>query len=171
MLLFGGGGHRTGKSGGNWEMLRKLAAEYYPKSEERYCWAAQDCMSLDKVPYIGKYSGSTPWLYVASGFNKWGMTSSMVSAILLSDMVLDRENEWSQVFSPGRSMLKKQLLINIGESTAGLLTPTRKRCTHMGCSLKWNPQEHTWDCPCHGSRFEKDGTVIDNPAKRRAKLK
>ena len=47
LLLLGGGGHRTGKSGGNWNELRRFAGEAYPDAVERYCWAAQDCMSLD----------------------------------------------------------------------------------------------------------------------------
>lgn len=170
LLLVGGGGHRTGKHGGNWEELRTFAGEYYPQAEERYCWAAQDCMSLDGIPYIGNYSKNTPHLYVASGFNKWGVTSSMVAATLLCDMVLEKENEWSQVFTPSRSMLTKQFLINGLEAAGGLLTPSLKRCPHMGCALKWNPLEHTWDCSCHGSRFEKDGMLINNPAKKNAKL-
>lgn len=163
-LLVGGGDHRTGKQGGSWDELRKFAANYYPASLERYCWATQDCMSLDGVPYIGHYSARTPNLYVASGFQKWGMTSSMDSALLLTDMILGKENKWGEVYSPSRSMLKKQLLINGGEAVMNLLTPSAKRCQHMGCALKWNRNEHTWDCPCHGSRFEEDGKLINNPA-------
>lgn len=170
LMLLGGGSHRAGHLGGNWQELRTFAAEHYPQSEERYCWATQDCMSLDGVPYIGHYSKNTPNLYVASGFNKWGMTSSMVAAMLLCDMVQERENAWSQVFSPSRSMMTRQLLINGLTAAGGLLTPSFKRCPHMGCALKWNALEHTWDCSCHGSRFEKDGTLVDNPAKRGANV-
>ena len=57
-----------------------------------------------------------------------------------------------------------QLAVNAGEAVINLLRPTAKRCPHLGCALKWNPQEHTWDCPCHGSRFTEDGRLIDNPA-------
>ena len=170
LLLIGGGGHRTGKTGGNWQALRKYSEEWYPGAEERYCWAAQDCMSLDGVPYIGGYSGNTPDLFAATGFNKWGMTGSMISAILLCDMVMERENEWKEIFSPSRSMMKPQLLINSLEAVGSLLTPSIRRCPHMGCALKWNGWEHTWDCPCHGSRFEAHGELIDNPAKRGAKV-
>lgn len=121
-------------------------------------------MSLDGVPYIGQYSKRTPDLYVASGFNKWGITNSMVSAMLLCDMVMGNKNEFSDVFNPSRSIFNPQLFINGFEATKNLLTISKKRCPHLGCALKWNQAEHSWDCSCHGSRFREDGTVIDNPS-------
>ena len=121
-------------------------------------------MTLDEIPYIGHYSKNTPSLYVATGFNKWGMTSAMVSAFILTDMIRGKENIYSKVFSPDRSMVHPQLVVNMAESLIGMITPTAPRCPHLGCALKYNPQEHSWDCSCHGSRFTKDGKVIDNPA-------
>jgi hypothetical protein len=126
-------------------------------------------MTLDGMPYIGQYSPATPWLYVATGFNKWGMTGSMVSALLLRDEILDRENPYAHIFDPGRSMLHPQLALNVMESALNLLTPTRPRCPHMGCALKWNPKEHSWDCPCHGSRFDHAGELLDSPAMKNMK--
>lgn len=164
LLLLGGGSHRTGKKGGNWAELSAFAKQYYPDAKETYRWATQDCMTLDEMPYIGQYSRNTPNLYVATGFHKWGMTSAMVSAMILRDMILGKENPYAPVFSPSRTMLRPQLFINAAETSLNLLTPTTRRCPHLGCALKWNPQEHSWDCPCHGSRFTKDGEVIDNPA-------
>lgn len=164
LLLIGGGDHRTGKKGGNWRELREFAARHYPNAKETYHWATQDCMTLDGVPYIGPYSASTKDLYVATGFNKWGMTSSMAAARILCDMVQGRESPYAEVFSPSRTILRPQLAVNAFEAVTTLLTPTAKRCPHLGCALKWNPVEHTWDCPCHGSRFTKDGRLIDNPA-------
>lgn len=164
LLLIGGGSHRTGKDGGNWQEIDDFKRAYYPDAKLEYQWATQDTMSLDSVPYIGRYSKNTPDLYVAAGFNKWGMTSSMVSAKILCDMVTDKKNQYSEVFSPNRSILKPQLFINGIETTANLLTPTTKRCPHLGCALKWNKAEHSWDCACHGSRFEENGKLIDNPA-------
>ncbi|MBQ6570279.1 MAG: FAD-dependent oxidoreductase [Clostridia bacterium] len=163
-LFVGGSGHRTGKNGCGWEALRKFARQTFPQAKEVYHWAAQDCMSLDKIPYIGHYSKHTPNLFTATGFNKWGMTLAMVSAMILSETVLGRRSEYAQVFDPSRSILKPQLLVNGFESTKNLLTPTSKRCPHLGCALKWNKAEHTWDCPCHGSRFSSQGKVLDNPA-------
>jgi len=162
-LLLGGGGHRTGKQGGGWNELESFARRHWPKAEEAFRWATQDCMTLDGVPYVGMYSKSTRGLYVATGFNKWGMTSSMVAARVLTDLVQDRENPYEQVFSPSRSMLRPQLAANAIQAVAGLVTPG-PRCPHMGCVLKYNRQEHTWDCPCHGSRFTCAGELINGPA-------
>ncbi len=164
LLLLGGGGHRTGKQGGGWQVLRRFAADHYPGAQEVAFWAAQDCMSLDGVPYIGQYSKGTPGLYVATGFNKWGMTSAMTAAMILTDLVLERDNPYAPAFAPSRSILHPQLAVNGLESICGLMAPTVPRCPHMGCALKYNPQEHSWDCPCHGSRFGEDGSLIDNPA-------
>lgn len=164
LLLLGGGGHRTGKKGGNWAELRAFAAKKYPDSREKHFWATQDCMSLDGIPYIGRYSAKTHGFYVASGFNKWGMTGSMTAAMLLSDMILGKRNGFASVFDPSRSIVKPQLFINGAEAVCNLLTPSKKRCPHLGCALKWNEAERSWDCPCHGSRFTEHGRVIDNPA-------
>jgi len=164
LLLLGGGGHRTGKKGGNWIELSEFARTHYPGAQEVARWAAQDCMSLDGIPYIGQYSKMTPNVYVATGFNKWGMTNAMVSAMVLTDLITGKENAYSQVFSPSRRILHPQLAVNLAESLIGLLTPTVPRCPHLGCALKYNRYEHSWDCPCHGSRFTEDGKVIDNPA-------
>jgi len=164
LLLLGGGGHRTGKAGGSYGELEAFAKKHYPDAKIVGRWATQDCMTLDGVSYIGQYSAATPDLYVATGFNKWGMTSSMVAATLLSDMITGSKSHFSSVFSPSRSILHPQLAANAIESLVGILTPTTPRCPHLGCALKYNKAEHTWDCPCHGSRFTENGKLINNPA-------
>ena len=121
-------------------------------------------MTLDGIPYIGKYSKNTSNLFVATGFNKWGMTSSMAAAEIITDIILKKENPYIELFSPSRSILRPQLAVNAFEAITNLITKSEKRCPHMGCALKWNPQEHSWDCPCHGSRFTKEGKLINNPA-------
>lgn len=166
-LLIGGGSHRTGKTGGNWQAIRSFAGRHYPALSEKYFWATQDCMTLDKVPYIGRYSKGLCDCFVATGFNKWGMTSSMAAAEILTDMVMEKENPYSEVFDPSRSMLHPQLFFNGWEAAASLLTFSARRCPHLGCALKWNSAEHSWDCPCHGSRFDENGTVLDNPANKK----
>lgn len=164
LLLVGGGSHRTGKDGGKWEELRMFARNYYPDAKECFSWATQDCMTLDEIPYIGTYSKGLDCCYVATGFNKWGMTSSMVAAKVLTDLVLGKENMYVEIFSPSRSIWTPQIAVNSFEAVKGMVTLSPKRCPHMGCALKWNPAERTWDCSCHGSRFDEEGKVKDNPA-------
>ncbi len=171
LLLLGGGSHRTGKKGGNYEELLAFTDKHYPSAKVKYRFATQDCMTLDGVPYIGRYSARTENLFVATGFNKWGMTSAMVSAMILCDMVQDRENPYAEVFSPSRTILRPQLAVNAFESATNFITPTTKRCPHLGCALKWNPIERSWDCPCHGSRFTQKGYLIDNPANGNMEIK
>ena len=164
LLLLGGGSHRTGKQGGGWQVPEAFAKRHYPDAEVIGKWATQDCMTLDGIPYIGQYSAAVPDLFAATGFNKWGMTNAMAAAELLCDLVRGKDNPYTEVFSPSRTILRPQLAVNLLASAAGLLTPTVPRCPHLGCALKYNRAEHSWDCPCHGSRFSEHGELIDNPA-------
>ena len=164
LLLIGGGGHRTGMQGGSYKEIESFAKLHYPEATEKYRWAAQDCMTLDGAPYIGNYSALTPNMYAATGFNKWGMTSSMLAAQILADLVCGRKNRYADVFSPSRTILRTQTAVNFAHAVSGLVGISEKRCPHMGCKLKRNKAEHTWDCPCHGSRFDENGKLIDNPA-------
>lgn len=161
-LLLGGGAHRTGKKSQGWP--EREARQFYPESKVAFRWATQDCITLDGLPYIGQYAPSTPNLYVATGFNKWGMTGSMVAAQLLTDLVQGRENPYRDLFYPGRGILRPQLAVNAFEAVTHLVKPTVPRCPHMGCALKWNRRERSWDCACHGSRFSEDGTRLNHPA-------
>lgn len=206
LILLGGCGHRTGgNEGGRYERLAAKAERFWPGCVEKARWSAQDCMSLDGVPYIGRFSQGQPSWYVATGFGKWGMSHSMVSALLIRDLILEQENTWEQVFFPSRfaSQDVGGLVKNAGCSVKGLVGKARRereihpeelmagegkilrygdgpvgvcrdeegklhlvsaRCPHMGCELVWNPDEMSWDCPCHGSRFGYDGRVLDGPA-------
>ena len=164
LLLVGGGDHRTGHIKDGFKTVRDFARENFPKATEKYAWSTQDCMSLDNVAYIGKYSKNTPNIFVATGFNEWGMTTSMISAQILCDMLCGKPNKYEEVFNPSRNMVKPQLFANLGETIINFASPCPKRCPHLGCALKWNQYEHTWDCACHGSRFSEDGKIINNPS-------
>ena len=206
LLLLGGAGHRTGgSSGGRYEVLQEAARRFWQDSLETARWSAQDCMTLDNVPYIGRLSPSHPGWYVATGFGKWGMSHSMVAALLLTDMIAGEKNIWEEVYTPRRfgGEDAAALCKNAGCTVKGLagkrdvgqekraedilpgegglikgedgktgayrdedgrLYLVRARCPHMGCELAWNPDEKSWDCPCHGSRFGYDGRVLDGPA-------
>lgn len=208
LLLLGGGAHRTGENsaGGKYAALGKRAAKILPGSREAAHWSAQDCATPDGAPYIGRFSPSTPEWYVATGFGKWGMTSSMAAAMLISGLICGEAPEWADAFAPERFALSKSAaalaantmqaakglarsLLAIPQSTldalprghGGIVEADGKkagvykdqegrchivghRCPHLGCQLEWNPDELSWDCPCHGSRFSYDGSLIDNPA-------
>ena len=207
-LLLGCGNHRTGENaaGGQYNTLRNAARRYFPGCSEITHWSAQDCMTLDGIPYIGRFSAATPNWYVATGFQKWGMTSSMVSALLIRDLIVNGESPWEAVFSPQRftpSPSAKALMEETAHAAKGLarklfVPPAAEvdalaaghggvvswngekvgvykdetgtcfavsvRCPHLGCQLEWNPEEKSWDCPCHGSRFDYRGNLIDGPA-------
>lgn len=163
-LLLGGGGHRTGNSGGNYKELYDFSKTHFSQCEIEHRWATQDCISLDKIPYIGEYTKSTSGLYVATGFNKWGIVSSMLAALLLVDKILGNNNDYFYTVSPLRKSYAPSVMLNALNSSINLLTPSTKRCPHLGCALKWNKAEHSWDCACHGSRFSETGKLLDNPA-------
>ena len=173
---------RTGKNepGGRYLALQRAAESYFPDGQqmgrEAARWSAQDCMSHDRLPFIGRYSVLRPDWYVASGFQKWGMTSSMVSAMLIRDEICGIKNPYEKLFSPQRlhpAASAKDFAVDMWESMKGLARgflllfgkkEKARRCPHMGCGLRWNPDEESWDCPCHGSRFDCQGHLLDDPA-------
>lgn len=206
LVLLGGCNHRTGgNDGGRYDRLREDARRFWPECREEAAWSAQDCMTLDGIPYIGRFSTQTPEWYVATGFGKWGMSHSMVSARLLTDLITGKENPYVNLFTPSRLgwngavNLAKQAgcslkgyvgrkkvtageyledlepgeghLVEYGKGKIGAyrdeegaLHLVTARCPHLGCELTWNPDEKSWDCPCHGSRFDYEGRVLDGPA-------
>lgn len=168
LLLVGGGSHRTGRKGDGFAAILDFVRTHFPAAKEVCRWANQDCVTLDYVPYIGQYSPAMPNVFVATGFGLWGMTTSAVAADLLADAVEGKKNRYAAVFAPDRSVLHPQLFVNLGATLADYLIPTTRRCPHLGCALRYNRAEHSWDCPCHGSRFDSEGHLIDNPAMRDA---
>lgn len=208
LLLLGGGGHRTGETPCKkpYESLLHRAEQYWPEARKRAQWSAQDCMTLDGIPYIGKFGWGTEDWFVATGFGKWGMTSSMAAALILTDLVCGRENPYAEVFSPQRlhaassaktffrngiyasaGLLRENVMppkeqadqIRPGEggiveykgkkrgiykNEKGQIFVVSTKCPHMGCQLAWNPEEKSWDCPCHGSRFDYQGRLLNEPA-------
>ena len=210
MILFGAYDHKTGHAGNvdqnlHFKSLMAEAGRYYPQGEAAYMWSAQDCMTHDKIPYIGRYSSAGENIYIATGFNKWGMTSGMAAADIISDLIIKKTSGYRDVFCLNRgdiglqakSFIKESAdiagnflthltmadkrLRDIGGNEGGIVEIDGKRvgvyrdnndqlyavspvCTHMGCAIKWNKDENTWDCTCHGSRFDYKGNVIGGPA-------
>lgn len=170
-LLLGGQNCRTGHPApAPYDILASSARSLFPESRTACHWSAQDCMTLDSLPLIGRFSRRRPDWYIATGFGKWGMTLSMVSALLLTDLICGRESPYQSLYSPMRFPIRPsapRLVSHSAESALGLLkglAPNVMRCPHMGCRLSWNPADSTWDCPCHGSRFDRLGHLITGPA-------
>ncbi len=186
------------------------AVDIYPDCEVISKWSAEDCITHDAVPYIGKYKSLSGEVFVATGFNKWGMSNSFIAGQMLADLIVKGFSPYEEVYSPSRSILQngvKSFMMHTAEIATEFITdivktPSKKvselskgesgivadsgkkvcackddsglhefshRCTHMGCPLKWNEAEKTWDCPCHGSRFDTDGKVVSGPAGKNLK--
>lgn len=209
ILLIGGGEHKTGQPASyqdSYGLLAKEAKKYYPDCEILFRWNTRDCISLDKIPYIGSYSSIMPHMYVGTGFKKWGMTLSNVAANIVVDMICKKTNKFSYLFDSSRlkpiknidemknilvqstnslffnklkpaNMNFDQIANNSGsiveinhekvgvfKNSDGKIYAVKPFCTHLGCLLSWNDVDKTWDCPCHGSRFNFDGKNLYDPA-------
>lgn len=177
-VIVAGNGHWVGDELGRsdpWADLEGFAVDVLGAGRITHKWSAHDLVPSDDVPFIGPMGpGARCW--VASGFRKWGVSTAWVAGDLIAAGVDGRSRAWSPVFDPTRirSSITADLARGAARSAAHLASrlggspPTaqgrRTVCTHMGCSLVRNSNEDTWDCPCHGSRFEPDGTVISGPA-------
>lgn len=180
-LLTAGNGSKTGKNNNinGFEFLENNLKNIFGDYKILYKWTTEDCISLDKIPYIGKYSSLFPNIYVATGFKKWGMTSSNMAANIISDEILNKPNKFSEIFNSNRlnPIKNKDEVKNMLEETYSSLikenmmrSKDKKYCTHLGCELTYNEVTDTWDCPCHGSRFDRNGKVIEGPAQKDLKI-
>lgn len=175
-LLMGMGNHRTGENtaGGYYQELSEAARRLFPHTVQAFQWSNQDCMTPDKMPFIGKYAGGTPNVYVATGFNQWGMSGAMVAAECIKCAICGEEKQEVEIFSAQRfkwKAMKSELNRHMKTSFQGLWQgaypePAVHRCSHMGCILNRNPDDQTWECACHGSRFGDDGGVLNGPAQK-----
>ncbi|MDR2736152.1 MAG: FAD-dependent oxidoreductase [Gracilibacteraceae bacterium] len=172
LLLVGGADHKTGRQSRkpHYDLLRDTVRNLYPNSLEVARWSAQDGITGDSIPYVGSYSSLLPGVWVATGFAKWGMTNSMAASIILRDSILEQQNPWSDIFSPKRPTTMNAAWVSLGRvattATNYTIWPMNKRpvCTHLGCRTRYQTEDGTWECPCHGSRFDAAGVPLDGPA-------
>ncbi|MCL1916803.1 MAG: FAD-dependent oxidoreductase [Peptococcaceae bacterium] len=177
-LLLGGVDHMTGHQNhrSHYAILRTYAQTLYPQSREIAYWSAQDGIAANSVPYIGSFSDLLPGVWVATGFAKWGMTNSMTAAMILRDSILEYTNPWQNIFSPKRppTLDSAWITLSSGARTAANYAawPFSRQpvCTHLGCRTHFQTEERTWECPCHGSRFDASGVPIDGPATKNLDL-
>ena len=177
-IIIDGFGHRTGKwkCGDYFEKLRKEGGKFWIASSQvprnDVAWAANDCMTFDSVPYAGRLLRFFARnVYIISGFGKWGMTNGYACAKIVDDLINKRKNRYRRLFKPTRIlnvMVWPKFLWNFLQDgwglVAGLFSSGKRRCPHMGCRLKFNPNTKTYDCPCHGSRLTEKGEIIVSPS-------
>ena len=209
LLIVVGFDHKTGAQidlSNSYRYLEEVAKSLYPEGKIKYRWNTEDCITLDKIPYIGNFSNLWENTYVATGFNKWGITTSNIAAEIITDKILGQENEYEEIFKSTRlepiknikevtnmvkesvnSLVTKKLelpqeeanqiqngegkivevngqKIGIYKNNEGEVYKVNPVCKHLGCELSWNNLEKTWDCPCHGSRYDFKGNLIYGPS-------
>lgn len=214
MLILGGEDHKTGQkdsddreaSYARFTALQKWAMEHIKcQWIPRFQWSGQVMEPMDGLPFIGRNPMDESNTYIITGDSGMGMTNTTVGAMIVSDLILGRENPFAELYDPSRKslsaageFLKENLnvaaqyadLIVDGDASgtsqipngggliikkglnhyavyrdeSGLFHEFSAKCPHLGCSVNWNSVEKTWDCPCHGSRFDALGTVINGPA-------
>ncbi len=208
VLIVVGADHKTGEKtdlSNSYKKLENIAKQIYPQGKVENYWNTEDCITLDKIPYIGKYSNIWENAHVATGFNKWGITTSNIAANIITDMIIGRKNRYEDIFISTRvepvknrqevgNMLKETVsslvlkkfelpeseqaslkneegkIIEIeGEKVGaykdkeGRIYTIVPKCAHLGCELSWNNLDKTWDCPCHGSRYDYTGKMLYGP--------
>lgn len=169
-LLQWNGGY-VGAGGDSRERARTIAQRLGMEcAEERYL--ALECCTPDGLPFIGPYSAKTPNLFVASGYDGRGILGAMVAAQAISARILGLPAEGYELYSGQRGLRSARMPLQIaGRYLQGLITrPSAPRCPHMGCRLVQNPMTGLWECPCHGSRFDGIGHIVNAPAVHDATL-
>jgi glycine/D-amino acid oxidase-like deaminating enzyme/nitrite reductase/ring-hydroxylating ferredoxin subunit len=210
-LIVGGEDHKTGQADDadqRFARLEEWARQRFPMIETvEYRWSGQVQETADGLALIGPNPGESPYVYIITGDSGMGMTHGTIGGMLVTDMILGRENPWAALYDPARRMsrfgLSREVVrenlnvaaqfvdflrggdvenveqippgqgavigrgqnkIAVYRDEAGQLHERSAICTHMGCIVARNSTEKSWDCPCHGSRYDVDGRVLDGPA-------
>ncbi len=169
-------------------------------SDVKYYFLNQDVMTADGMPLIGRINNTN--LLIATGYNKWGMTNGTIAGKIISDIILNKNNKYIELFRINRplnmkkivnltiynySNMKRYIISKVKTNYSfynenvkvitkngikyGIYTDktgkeyiVKNTCPHMKCNLIFNNIDKTWDCPCHGSRFDKEGNVLFGPS-------
>ena len=209
LLIVGGEDHKTGQEDDAAERFARIelwARGKFPRlGQVEYRWSGQVMEPADSVAFIGPNPDGAENVWLATGDSGNGMTHGTIAGILLSDLVMKRENRWAELFNPKRVTLRAareyaRENLNVAVQYGDWVTPGEVQsvddipqgqgalirrgahkvacyrdeqgqlhersatCTHLGCIVDWNSAEKSWDCPCHGSRFDAYGKVLNGPA-------
>jgi nitrite reductase/ring-hydroxylating ferredoxin subunit len=211
-LIVGGEDHKTGHeidADERWRRIEHWMRVRWPQAREViYRWSGQVLEPTDYAAFIGKNPDGAENVYMASGDSGQGMTHGTIAGMLLTDLIMGRQNLWAEVYDPKRISLRARPLADVARENLDVvfqlakdyLTPGEvgsdaeiprgegriirrgahklavyrdengalhervAACTHLRCIVHWNPTEKSWDCPCHGSRFDPYGEVLNGPA-------
>ncbi|HEX8747693.1 MAG TPA: FAD-dependent oxidoreductase [Pyrinomonadaceae bacterium] len=211
ILIIGGEDHKTGQEhdfSRRYSRLERWARFRFPQMREiEFRWSGMVFETIDGLAFIGRNPADEPNVYIATGDSGMGMTHGTIAGLLLTDLIMGRDNHWAEVYDPARKTLSAlgefaKENLNVAAQYADYVTPgevddesevqpgegalirgglTKTAvyrdedgvvhrmsavCVHLGCIVNWNTNEKTWDCPCHGSRYDQTGRVINGPANR-----
>ena len=173
------GEHGSRSSEARWAALERLAVTDLSAGAATHRWVAHDLTPSDHVPFIGRVAPGAERRWVATGFQKWGIATTYVAADLLARRAArarpvrgrrcSTRAGWPPASPPscvrdGLRAARHLVVDRLVDLRPG--RERRPRCTHLGCVLAFDEAEQSWDCPCHGSRYEADGSVISGPATR-----
>lgn len=176
--------------------LEEWARRQLPVDETVWRWCNEDYDTADRLAYVGAPDPEKmPGFYVATGFNAWGISNGTAAGLGIAHQITKGDWPWGELFDPTRPMpddynqsgdsqsqvydldaiapgqggviTRGEEKIAVWRDDSGTLHGMSAACTHMGCTVTWNNADQTWDCPCHGSIFQKDGEVIHGPAMQR----
>jgi glycine/D-amino acid oxidase-like deaminating enzyme/nitrite reductase/ring-hydroxylating ferredoxin subunit len=209
LLIVGGEDHKTGQADDHAERYARLegwARERFPMMREvEFRWSGQVMETVDGLAFIGRNPLDEPNVFIATGDSGMGMTHGTIAGMLLTDLILGRDNPWATLYDPSRKALRAagefarenlNVLRQYGDwltggdaaspeeiapgkggvvrrglakvavyrDDRGTFHERSAACSHLGCVVGWNDSEKTWDCPCHGSRFDRFGKVLNGPA-------
>jgi glycine/D-amino acid oxidase-like deaminating enzyme/nitrite reductase/ring-hydroxylating ferredoxin subunit len=209
LLIVGGEDHKSGQADDTQlrhARLESWARTRFPMMEEiEFTWGGQWMKTIDGLAFIGRNPLDKDNVFVVTGDSGMGMTHGTIAGMLLTDLILGKENPWATLYDPSRKPMRAAAEfakenLNVAAQYVDWLTPSEVEsereiepdsgavlrrglskiavyrdgdgkchemsavCPHLGCIVQWNAAEHSWDCPCHGSRFDKRGKVINGPS-------
>ena len=195
LLIVLGPRFETGQEGdvaGQFRLLERWARSRFEVGEVAWRWGNEDYDTAARVPFVGEPSAEAKGLYIATGFNAWGLTNGTAAGLLVAERIIGHETTWAGIYAAdragpdgfhksGKTQSRVASLDAIPPGGAGVVEQGKETlavrrdaegrlhalsasCTHKGCTVTWNAAEQTWDCPCHGSIFAADGAVLHGPA-------
>ncbi|GAB2843025.1 FAD-dependent oxidoreductase [Pseudoduganella ginsengisoli] len=209
LLIVGGADHKVGQDDHpehRYIELERWARERFAMAQQvEYRWSGEVMEPADGLAYLGRNPMDKDNVYVITGDSGNGMTHCTIGAMIVSDLIMGRDNPWVELYDPARKVVHglpdfvaeqantlsyyaewatggevesaaeippgQGAIVRQGvhklavyRDTGGGLHALSARCTHLGCVVHWNAGERSWDCPCHGSRFDTQGAVLHGPA-------